>query len=126
MVNEMISISGAVLLDLVIGVFIGEIFDFIYDRKLNNIEDRYMKRFPFLQNLFHWFEHYHWGMVLLMYYCPVLNGFGLSLILDENRSDLGFGYERDTEKRTEFYHFKESSVIGMIIFVVLISRWLLL
>ncbi len=122
----MIFVTGDPILDFAMGILVGEFLDFLYDRRINNKEDKYLKRVPFLQAFFHWFEHYHWGMILLMVYYPILNGLGLSLILDENRSDLGFGYEKDPEKRTEYYHFKQSSVIGIIIFGLLIFRWLFL
>lgn len=121
----MLSLCNIVLLDFAIGILIGEILDFIYDLKINNKEDKYLKGVPKLQSFFHWLEHYHWGMVLLMIYCPILNGLGLSLILDENRSECGFGYEKE-EDRDKYYHFKESSIIGAIIFAVLILRWVLL
>jgi hypothetical protein len=120
--NKMLSLTNIVLLDFAIGILIGEILDFIYDLKINNKEDKYLKGVPTLQSFFHWFEHYHWGMVLLMFYCPILNGLGVSLILDENRSGCRFGYEKE-EDRDEYYHFKESSIIGTIIFAVLILRW---
>jgi hypothetical protein len=120
----MISLTNIIVVDFAIGIFIGEVLDFVYDRKLNNKEDEYFRRVPKMQSLFHWFEHYHWGMVLLMGYCPIMNGIGLSLILDENRSELGFGYEKDPEKRDEYYHFFQSSMIGIVIFISLLCRWL--
>ncbi|MFQ5891316.1 MAG: hypothetical protein ACE5HW_00805 [Candidatus Methanofastidiosia archaeon] len=79
-----------------------------------------------IKTIFHWLEHYHWGMVFLMFYHRILNGIGLSLILDENRSELGFEYEKDPKKRDEYYHFKESSTIGFVVFLVLMLRWVFL
>lgn len=124
--SNLISVTDIVMVDFALGIFMGEVLDLLYDRKINNKEDKYLEKVPALRSLFHWFEHYHWGLVLLMVHCPVLNGFGLSLILDENRSELGFGYEKDPEKRDEYYHFNQSSVIGIFIFGLLIYRWLML
>lgn len=122
----MVSITSADMIWFIIGIFMGEVFDLVYDRKINNKEDTFFKKVPALQSLFHWFEHYHWGILSLLVYCPILNGFGLSLILDENRSELGFGYEKDPKKRDEYYHFRESSAIGAIFFVALLAKWFVL
>lgn len=121
--NVIFSLSGIMIVDFVIGIFIGEVLDFIYDKILNNKEDQYLQKCSWLQSLIHWLEHYHWGMILLLVYCPIFNGIGLSLILDENRSECSFGYEKP-EERDEYYHFIQSSIIGVIIFIVMIIRWI--
>jgi hypothetical protein len=116
-----------------LGILTGEITDFLFDR-LNerNIEGDI--------SLLHWLEHYHWGMILLFIYelpqsyfpfimlpmqevaaSPFLVGLGISLVLDENRSDTKFAWEKEPD--SIWYHFYESSVIGIMIGAMLILRW---
>jgi len=123
LVMNMFVLTGIILLDFALGILVGEILDFIYDQKCNNKENEIFEGYPKIISFFHWLEHYHWGMLLLLYYFPFLNGFGLSLILDENRSDCRFGWEKP-ENRDEYYHFIQSSAIGGIIFTLLIIRWI--
>ncbi|MGD2250888.1 MAG: hypothetical protein PVF58_21015 [Candidatus Methanofastidiosia archaeon] len=124
----MIPWSIGMLVTFVIGVLLGEVFDFIFDLRVNNKEDKYLKCLPWLQSIFHWFEHYHWGMFLLMWNFPLINGVGVSLILDENRSrrsgEWGFGY-REPEKRDKYYHFNQSTAIGIMMLSSVISRWIM-
>jgi hypothetical protein len=116
-----------------LGILTGEIADFLYDRlNEHNIEGE----IPLL----HWLEHYHWGMILLFFYelpqsyfpfitlpmqevaaSPFFVGLGISLILDENRSDTKFAWEKEPD--SIWYHFYESSVIGIMIGSMLIIRW---
>lgn len=119
-----------------LGILFGEVGDFIFDR-LNerNIEGEI--------SLLHWLEHYHWGMVFLLLYdftatyfpqlpdqviqitsSTFLVGFGISLILDENRSDTKFAWKKNAQ--TQFYHFYESSVIGIMIGAILVLKSLYL
>ncbi|MGD2072201.1 MAG: hypothetical protein PVG65_01780 [Candidatus Thorarchaeota archaeon] len=44
---------------------------------------------------------------------------------DKNRNELHFGYEKDPEKRDEYYHFTQNSVMGVLIFVLLTIRWII-
>jgi len=86
------------------GILIGEIIDCLYDNKLN-------KHDPL-----HIVEHYHWGMILLMINNPLLNGLGVSMILDENRSECRFAIGKE--------HFIRSTIIGIILFIILMYRWI--
>lgn len=109
-----------------IGILLGEVFDFIFDLRVNNKEDKYLKCLPWLQSIFHWFEHYHWGMFLLMWNFPITSGIGISLILDENRSrrksEWGFGY-KEPEGRDKYYHFNQSTAIGIMMLSSVIFKW---
>ena len=89
-----------------IGILIGELMDFIYDWKINGREG------------IHCLEHYHWGILMLMIPSPLVAGLGISLILDENRSSCRFAHGKS--------HFKRSSLIGVILFILLVLRWVLL
>lgn len=108
--------------------------DMIYDR-LNdqNIEGD--------SALLHWLEHYHWGLILFFLYgfpdayalegvpwlvstvsSPFHLGFGLSLILDESRGETRFAWKKGVQ--TPWHHFYESTVIGVMITLLLLLRWL--
>jgi hypothetical protein len=117
-----------------LGILLGEIIDFFYDiLNERNIEGSI--------SLLHWLEHYHWGMIFLVLYefpaeylptpfnltlqvtfSHFMLGFGLSLILDENRSDTKFAWEKGVQ--TQWDHFYESSIIGFMIGIILVLRWL--
>ena len=53
---------------------------------------------------------------------PFHLGFGLSLILDESRGETRFAWKKGVQ--TPWYHFYESTVIGVTISLVLLLRWL--
>jgi hypothetical protein len=117
------------------GVVVGLLADVVYDRlNARNIEGGI--------GLLHWLEHYHWGLLLLVLYglpeaygwtgvswalkwvsSPFNVGFGVSLILDELRGATRFAYRKGIA--TPWYHFYESTVIGVVIGCVLVLRWLL-
>jgi hypothetical protein len=150
----MSDIHTLVLISAAFGVLAGEIADFVFDRandsarandKEKDVENQ-ISYFPQSEALLHWFEHYHWGMILLGLYSfggtyfpecstlictafrrltdsPFLIGFGLSLILDENRSDTRFAWEKNPGP---WYHFYESSILGIGIGLIVICRWLAL
>lgn len=108
--------------------------DIVYDRpNEQNIEGE--------SALLHWLEHYHWGLTLFFLYefpdayalesvpwlassvsSPFHLGFGLSLILDESRGETRFAWKKGVQ--TPWYHFYESTVIGVMISLVLVLRWL--
>lgn len=119
------------------GVVAGEVADFVFDWLNEQEIERGI-------DLLHWFEHYHWGLILFcLYGCvstylpecstplctairlvtdsPFLIGFGLSLILDENRSDTRFAWRKNPD---QYYHFYESSMLGIGFGIVTVSRWL--
>ena len=125
-----------------LGILAGEVSDFIFDR-LNErrVEEGVKGGIEGDISLLHWLEHYHWGMILLAVYAfpetylpqlsleidqitssPFLVGFGSSLILDENKSETKFAWEKHPD--TEYYHLRESSIIGLMIGTILILRWL--
>jgi len=118
---------SSVLVIFATGLLFGEVLDFIYDLYVNKKEDKVLEVLPWFQTIFHWFEHYHWGIFLLLFRHPFLNGIGFSFILDENRSrrsgEWGFGY-RDPENRDKYYHFKQSTAIGILMFLTLFVRWI--
>jgi hypothetical protein len=122
------------LLFFACGIIVGELMDMVYDR-LNdqNIEGD--------SALLHWLEHYHWGLILFFLYgfpdayalegvpwlissvsSPFHLGFGLSLILDESRGETRFAWKKGVQ--TPWYHFYESTVIGVMITLILLLRWL--
>jgi hypothetical protein len=98
------------------GILAGEVADFLFDwANKHNIEGG--------MKLLHWLEHYHWGMILLFIYnigstylmgcdttiCALIRqitdstflaGFGLSLILDENRSETRFAWKKMSTRKT--------------------------
>jgi hypothetical protein len=117
------------------GVVVGVVADVVYDRlNARNIEGGI--------GLLHWLEHYHWGLLLLVFYGlpeaygwtgvswvlewasnPFNVGFSVSLILDELRGATRFAYRKGVA--TPWYHFYESTVIGVVIGLVLLLRWLI-
>jgi hypothetical protein len=71
-------------------------------------------------------EAYGWtgvSWVLEWVSSPFNVGFGISLILDELRGATRFAYRKGIA--TPWYHFYESTVIGVVIGCVLVLRWLL-
>jgi hypothetical protein len=129
--------SSIMIMTAAFGVLAGEVADFVFDwLNEKNVEGNI--------SLLHWFEHYHWGMILFCLYSfastylsecpsplciairhvtdsPFLIGFGLSLILDENRSDTRFAWRKNPD---QYYHFYESSMLGIGLGIVTLSRWL--
>jgi hypothetical protein len=121
-------------LSLVFGIVLGEAADFVYDRlNKRNIEGDI--------SFLHWLEHYHWGMIFLLFYrfpqtyfpqlilalnqitsSPFILGLGLSLIFDEIRSDTKFAWKK--APKVQWYHFYESSILGFMIGIILLLRWL--
>ena len=113
----------------------GLLADVVYDRlNARNIEGGI--------GLLHWLEHYHWGLLVLILYRlpeaygwtgvswvlewvsnPFNVGFGVSLILDELRGATRFAYRKGIA--TPWYHFYESTVIGVVLGCVLVLRWLM-
>ena len=137
---------ASIIISIAFGVLVGEITDFVFDWGNDNDIEKRIAFVPKTELLLHWFEHYHWGMTLMGLYSfsltyfpdcstpiceafryltdsPFLIGFGLSLILDENRSDTRFAWEKNPGPH---YHFYESSMLGIGIAVIIICRWLAL
>ncbi len=94
----------------VYGFFLGLVLDVIWSKKLNMQYDKA-----------HVIEHYHWGLILILIdkWIPlnILSGVAAALIVSEWTGDRlhPFAWGKN--------HFKQSTIIGLIISIIVPLVW---
>jgi len=96
---------------MIIGFFLGLVLDKFYQYKEIN---KYEKGFEYI-------EHYHFGLIAgiigIITSIDIFTGLGMSLILAEWSQDHHFAYGSN--------HFKLSTIMGLILFAILIGIYLI-